>query len=196
MDRILWILGHKSEPQRSIQIIGTASVMELIALMSLQAKSDWRVKRQDWIGFKDLVAAENDIFKTFRETKTSTSGHLMASRLPPPTVEILRHDPSENRRHHRRVPLRLPVVVVYGSRTFRTHTKDLSLGGALLELAVPAPLRNVPCRVVLENHDEQKHVEFAAVFTGTEDDTSRVRFQGRTDIVNVKWLGAWLDKVA
>lgn len=111
-----------------------------------------------------------------------------ASVPPPLTPEI---DPHE-RRKHPRYALRLRVIIRNESLSFRTFTRDISLGGFSLENPLPEKLLDDKCHVFIGNTDGSSAIRFALSPTQRQD-RRYFSFSG-VDPEMAARLGKWITE--
>lgn len=100
-------------------------------------------------------------------------------------------DPKANKRKHERHAMRLRVVVIAGSRSFRTFSKNISKGGLLLENEIPSEILGQKCRVIISSNDMRENIEFEAKLAGDSKNPRALAFQKGTDQFISK-LETWL----
>lgn len=69
-------------------------------------------------------------------------------------AEIPEFQKSKNRQRHPRVEIKVNITVISGFQKFQTFTKNLSIGGALLDRALPFTPMHQNCRVILKYADQ------------------------------------------
>lgn len=97
----------------------------------------------------------------------------------------------ETRRHERH-NLRLRVVILAGTRSFRSFSKNISKGGLFLEHVVPVELVGEKCRVIISSPDLKENIEFQARLAGDSQNPRALSFEGG----NSEFMGrleAWLS---
>lgn len=98
-----------------------------------------------------------------------------------------------DRRLFPRVEIRLKVVIVSGSKSFRGFTQDASLGGVLLENKIPFELSKKSCHVFLSSSDDEHAIEFRARIIADRDNPRRIAFEEANEKFK-KRLQMWLQK--
>lgn len=102
---------------------------------------------------------------------------------------------AENKRRHKRYDLRLRVILTNGQSTFRTFTRNISLGGVFLEHPVPANIVNTKCEIYIANMDNSSHIKFETkVITNTPDGPKHFSFS-EMDTMFQDELAKWLAKL-
>ncbi len=80
------------------------------------------------------------------------------------------------RRRTKRYRIRLRVIVESESVTFRTFSRDVSLGGIFLEKPLPDSLKHIPCTLIIGLVDGSENIRFSAALTTSVNDRRRLRF--------------------
>lgn len=89
---------------------------------------------------------------------------------------------------------RLAVVIEVNGMSFRTHTKNISVGGALLENPLPDWVVGY-CTIKLKRLDsgDEKELTFSVVENQPPDQRVRIQFSNMTDLGLLAELEDWLD---
>jgi hypothetical protein len=98
-------------------------------------------------------------------------------------------------RKHKRVNGKLRVLVFVDKKVFRTHTKNLSIGGLYLEKALPEELVGQRCRVVIGSTTNQLNIEFTAELRELRKDGTRIVFAGNQATDSLGHLQTWIDSM-
>jgi hypothetical protein len=121
-----------------------------------------------------------------RAIKNEKTGLSIVKNNPAP-----RSKSNEHRRHERH-ELRLRVVVLSGTRSFRSFSKNISRGGLLLEHVVPTELVGEKCRVIVSSPDLKENIEFLARLAGDSENPRALCFEkGNEEFI--KRLEAWIS---
>lgn len=70
-----------------------------------------------------------------------------------------------NRRKHKRYMARYRCIIRSSTVTFRTFTKDISLGGVALEDPIPAELMGVECIIYISSAKTNRNIKFKLALT-------------------------------
>jgi hypothetical protein len=101
-----------------------------------------------------------------------------------------------DRRAHPRHEFRFRVIIRNETLTFRTFTKDISLGGLSLENPVPEKLLDQKCQVFIGDPDSRENIRFALQSVGRPD-RRYFSFSGVDEAMAGKlglWIKAQVDK--
>jgi hypothetical protein len=98
-----------------------------------------------------------------------------------------------DKRRYERVEVRLRVVVIAGTRSFRSFSRNISKGGLLLENEIPKDVMNQQCRVIISSSDLKENIEFEAKLSGDSKNPKALSFQKGNDVFISK-LESWLNK--
>ena len=72
---------------------------------------------------------------------------------------LVENEMRDDKRAHTRHELRLQVTVIKGCRSFTTFTRNVSLGGLLLERSIPAEMSKGTYRVILASAKGRHWIE-------------------------------------
>ncbi|MCM2280046.1 MAG: PilZ domain-containing protein [Oligoflexia bacterium] len=120
------------------------------------------------------------------------SGPPMAEGVPPPFYMTERK--SGNRRYQR-YNVEFRVILVSGSRSFRTFSSNVSVGGMLLRQKVPVPMLNQICRVFIGSTTSNENIELSCKVIGDPTNPRRLTF-GECDPASLKRLENWIMHAA
>ena len=101
-----------------------------------------------------------------------------------------------DRRQFERKDLKLRVTFVNEARVFRTYTKNVSLGGFMLESDVPPVFSESPCQVLLFNEKLALGLEFkvSLVFSNKSNRVKILRDEAGRSALDA--LGGWIKQMA
>jgi hypothetical protein len=127
--------------------------------------------------------------------KPITGNHRLAVATTPapapqpaaPAAEV----PEVDRRKHVRHRAKLKAIIEMNGRTFRTFTKDVSLGGLLLQDVLPWPVTNEACKVYLASPDGKESIEFRSRIVVDLKNPKRIAFDDASAEFTGK-LEAWI----
>lgn len=97
-----------------------------------------------------------------------------------------------DKRVHKRYDLRLRVILTNGKSTFRTFTKNISLGGVFLEHPVPANILNTKCEIYIASLDSGTHIKFETVVVSNTPDGPKHFSFSQVDTLFLDQLAQWL----
>ena len=100
-----------------------------------------------------------------------------------------------NKRKHPRLELELKVIFVADKKTFRTKSKDLSLGGIQITDALPESFFNKNIQVFISSPDLKISIKFEAILLPNRTSSKFVQFISQTE-GSLKFLESWLSSVA
>lgn len=111
-----------------------------------------------------------------------------------PQLPVMVGKPNDGKRKHERIEIRLRVIIRNAQMTFRTFSKDISLGGIALENAVPEHLFDAGCHIFIAGPDGHENLRFDLGATSRND----LRFFSFANLDErfMKKLGDWLEKHA
>jgi hypothetical protein len=101
-------------------------------------------------------------------------------------------DTTSQKRKHKRIFVRLRCIIRSSTLTFRTFTKDISLGGVALEHEIPIDLVGTECTIYITSPKVNKNLRFKVALTGRSV-PKYFSFQQVDDIV-IAELSQWLDE--
>lgn len=96
------------------------------------------------------------------------------------------------KRQHKRVEVRFRCIIKSSSMTFRTFTKDVSLGGVALEDAIPNELLGNECTIYITGQNNKKNLKFKIKVTNRPG-AKFFSFEN-SDEVFMKELNVWLEQ--
>lgn len=106
-----------------------------------------------------------------------------------------RAEKQAERRAHARHSARFRIVVVAGSKTFRTFTQDISLGGIRLEKPLPISLEDRKCEILIGSADSRENIRFKCVIVSDPREQKRMCFVDIEEI-SAKRLEKWIATTA
>ena len=120
--------------------------------------------------------------------------------MPPAIPTIINKAPEIpkeklNLRKHPRHEIELKVIFVADKKTFRTKTKDLSLGGIQITDAVPESFFNKNIQVFISSQDLKISIKFEAILLPNRSSTKFIQFVSQTE-GSLKFLESWLNSVS
>ncbi len=98
------------------------------------------------------------------------------------------------RRTQPRFRLEFRVILVCGTKSFRTHTSNISLGGMQVKNKVPAEMFNQACRVFVGSPDLNENIEFDCVLLGDKNRSTSLKFVQCNEVA-ISRLKAWIKQV-
>ncbi len=159
----------------------------------------WREGMTDWAKASDILEFQASLTSKMELTP-------IPQKIPRPVVphkkiileqenQILRIHEQEasvskpERRKHQRLKLKFKIIISCNSKTFRSFTKDISLGGVLLQDPIPPEMQNETCEIFISNSKGNKSVKFSCRVVSDPKKFGRISFQ---DTVFVQELERWL----
>ncbi len=101
-------------------------------------------------------------------------------------------DKPRNERHHPRIKGRLRTIITNRERAFITYTRDISLGGVLLEHAIPDDLLKGSVDIFITAPTGKDSIVFRCQPIKNQSGQYRFSFMG-VDAQNQEKLSSWLD---
>jgi hypothetical protein len=96
--------------------------------------------------------------------KTVNRDNIQASADSKPESNKINNNPAdvnwEEKRQFKRVHARFRCIIRSSSLTFRTFTKDISLGGVALEDTIPSELLGNECTIFITSSNNKKNLKF------------------------------------
>lgn len=191
-----WHLFDRTTRQKIADLTLTEMVQRLHQIEP-EARAQWYAWRA---GFADWTPVRNcpEILRALGAANTTTV-------VPPPPPAPLftnagwtgepegpRAKPSQRRRHPR-LPIRLKVVVLSDTKTFRSFTRDVSLGGLLLDHKLPAWVRSATnCKILISSPAGDRTIGFVARVLPAQTDMRRLAFL-TSDAETDRELANWLE---
>jgi hypothetical protein len=129
-------------------------------------------------------------------TSASLAGslnHEAIEAMMPPPAPAAAAKPAEKRSERRRFPrheVRFRVIIRNETLTFRTFTKDISLGGLSLENPVPEKFFDQKCQIFIGDPDGNENIRFT-LQSAHRQDRRYFSFAGVDEKMSVK-LGQWI----
>lgn len=108
------------------------------------------------------------------------------------SLPIVANVSRNNKRKHQRFEMRLRVIIRNEQLTFRTFSKDISLGGISLENAVPEHLFETGCHIFIAGPDGNENLRFDLGPTSRND----LRYFSFSTLEQkfLQKLAGWLEK--
>lgn len=218
MDRIIWMFINKENPQNIINVVGTECARQMVSLMHADDWQNWYVRRQNWPKAKLLKNADEltmglkaretnsvkDVLIELPSSEEALQGHtfnfentlLKSTPTPTPTpVKKVSGTDWEERRKYPRFDFKFRVVIISDGRIFRTYTKNISLGGVLINTSIPKDIKSMECKVILGRDDSKENIETEASFVGNSSSTCRLRFNEKNASTFQSKLQAWITQM-
>ena len=112
----------------------------------------------------------------------------------PPLPSAVTLEKPVERRTQPRFRLEFRVILVCGTKSFRTHTSNISLGGMQVKNKVPAEMFNQACRVFVGSPDLNENIEFDCVLLGDKNRSTSLKFVQCNEVA-ISRLKAWIKQV-
>lgn len=109
-----------------------------------------------------------------------------------PTKTAPAAEKSRNEREHPRIKGRLRTIITNRERAFITYTRDISLGGVLLEHAIPDDLLKGSVDIFITAPTGKDSIVFRCQPIKNQSGQYRFSFMG-VDAQNQEKLSSWLD---
>ncbi len=169
MSKTRWYLHDRSRNETHRELSGAEAVNILMTIGDDERTHwyAWKVGMQNWV----LVGECPEIQALLNRETAGSFKRVSVAEAPLPSTSS-----RVDRRKHPRVGLRLKVVIVSGTRSFRTTTRDISLGGLCLAHAVPWSVQNRVCRVFITDRQGKHSIEFRATLLEDLQDRRRLAF--------------------
>ena len=111
-------------------------------------RENWFAWRAGWKDWKPLTEVP-ELLGTAAAPNTTSQDYESLEAISP-----------KNRRRHERHELRLRVIIRSAKVTFRTFTKDISLGGVQLENSIPEAIFGNACEIYIASLDHTQNIKF------------------------------------
>jgi hypothetical protein len=115
----------------------------------------------------------------------------VAEEIPPFIPQIVPIEKKENRVHPRAI-IELKVVFITGNKSFRTKTKNVSLGGLKIVDPLPGYYFGKLVEIYLSSPDQKFFIKLKATILENEKSLTHIKFQSKNDI-GFKHLSSWLE---
>lgn len=110
-----------------------------------------------------------------------------------PAFRVVQGGGGASSRRFPRFKKKFRILLISGIRTFHTNSHEISVGGMLLEQALPANFLRPDQKCKLLVCDEAHNIEFESEIIEDQFETSRLRFT-KLDTASGKTLGNWLER--
>jgi hypothetical protein len=194
--------------QSEITVLNRESAQNLAKMMSDNLKHLWKVRKNksntvstvadcgELFGATSVDDHDDSIFKAqeiFAKDFELSISQDEPKELPAPTPKkVARSSSAKDNRKFERFDVRLRVVLISGSRSFRTFSKNISHGGMCFEHVVPKDLLGKDCRVIVGSADLKENLEFDARLAGDPQNPRAIEFKSGRDQFLSK-LDGWLS---
>lgn len=189
-----------------------------ISALPFDERTDWLVWKEGWKQWKPLVQVrelleplhrkmdpsappyesqldevESKIRNAFQEEPESASEDIHEMNTATRDLELSDHSFVE--RGHKRIKKRFKVHINQGANKFKSHTRDVSVGGLLLEDVLPDWVVGY-CQVILVRPHSKQAVELTCFLVENQKPTDRRRLQivaledRDAELKLEKWLAA------
>lgn len=181
-----WKLVNPSK-RHEIGGLSAAEAAGFLAGFQEGERSEWLVWRP---GMAEWVCASSCPELPVSPSTPVWSFHASQVARPAPS----RREPRGERRAHERFDIKLRVIMICGSRSFRAYTRNVSDGGLMLDRKVPWGMMNQNCLVYLHNEGEGGlGIEFRAKIVGSAENPLRFSFVD-ADAASLARLQDWIAK--
>jgi hypothetical protein len=194
--------------QSEITVLNRESAQNLAKMMSDNLSHLWKVRKNksntvstvadcgELFGATSVDDHDDSIFKAqeiFAKDFELSISQDEPKELPAPTPKkVARSSSAKDNRKFERFDVRLRVVLIAGSRSFRTFSKNISHGGMCFEHVVPKDLLGKDCRVIVGSADLKENLEFDARLAGDPQNPRAIEFKSGRDQFLSK-LDGWLS---
>lgn len=145
----------------------------------------------------EVITAVTEVSQSNEIKNPVTDSPLAPSEPTSPTLHAVQTQEkpktSPQNRKHERFDLRLRVILRSQQITFRTFSKNISLGGIATEHPIPRDLINEDCTIYIANPDGQENIKFNVKFATERQDTKYFYFTEISPNTQDK-LQNWIDK--
>jgi hypothetical protein len=173
---ILWSLGHRKTKAVEKNLYSNQLVQRVVeSLTNGSAIEDWLVWHAGWPKWKNLTEiAELMTEVQLLEKLSSQPANSPIPELPdyqepakilpiiPQETKTKTEITHEEKRQFERVEARFRCIIKSTTLTFRTFTKNVSLGGVALEDTIPSELLGSECTIYITstNNKKKKNLKF------------------------------------
>ena len=207
-DTSVWTLGNVKNPQlEKLHVIGLESAKWIVRNIPEADYKYWYVQKRGWEKAKKLakceefcdalseIASPPFTLPSDQERTVATASHKSMS-MPhtpaqTPTIEGSKRGYVD--RKHKRVNARFRVLIFFGDKVFRAHSKDISLGGLLLESSIPQTFVGKNCKVRIGSQNQKMNIEFNAELREIKENGTRLVFEPKQGDNGAEILNHWLS---
>ncbi len=108
-------------------------------------------------------------------------------------AEIAPKPKNHERRSQTRFTAEFRVILISGTSSFRTVSRDVSLGGMRLKKSIPASFIKDHCVVYVSHKDMRENLEMVCTVIADPNDPCRIQFV-KPDLKQLKRLEEWINE--
>jgi len=153
----------------------------------VQDRSKWLVLSPHQMGWISLAKCED-----FLEFSVDSDNLPDADRRQL-TADDQKNDP-KSRRRLERYDATLEVIITSGKKSFRSRTRNISMGGILLEDKVPFEILGELCNVLVKDSESKSNIRFRALSLSNSDGLCRFSFEDGNALEKQKLL-KWVETI-
>jgi hypothetical protein len=183
-DESVWKFSNTQNKTQTIKVMGLRSARAFVTVIKTEDLVYWTVQqgtgREIFVNKcealfnKAVTAAPIQSISVVREVEKKTSGG------------------GRERRKHKRITVRLNVLVIKDKEVFKVCSKDISTGGLMLENPVPKEFMDSTVRIIVTSSDLSLNVQFEGIILEASARGSRIMFEGMKDTEQLK-LKRWIE---
>ena len=194
----LWYFYHKLEKAKfgplTLVSLCTFLISHNIGLDEVfLCQKDWKkwkkgLETEDFVAeYKFQLEKDNDFLPIIDDIEED-------SLINPPPTPIDSTKDWVSVRKHPRLELELKVIFVADKKTFRTKSKDLSLGGIQITDPLPESFYNKNIQVFISSPDLKISIKFEAILLPNKTSTTQIKFVSQNE-GSLQFLEKWLSSV-
>jgi hypothetical protein len=176
----IWHL-HDLNTQKSLNALPFEQMVSVLRSATEEELSHWLAWTAGWTQWKKV--------KDVPEIMSALTEEVPA----PIPVDFTPKEEPKDRRKHPRYEVRFRVVIVVGSHTFRTHTKNISLDGLLLEDPIPPDMFKAVSQVFIGSPELKENISFTGVQVGETRNPTRFHLQEKKEAQTK--LNTWIQSL-
>jgi hypothetical protein len=197
-DMSLWTFVNSRNSSQKAHVVGLNSAILLTSLFIKEELKYWIVKKKDWPSSKYVV----DCTELFPDADSFSEGiplvdvgtlNKSISIIDTGSSIKIKKEKIDNRKS-KRVAGRLAVTIFLEQHVYKSFSKNLSIGGLLLEAPVPQLFSRRICRVEVSSPDKSITVEFLADVKDISEKGTRLIFTGDQARSSLKQMALWVDQ--
>jgi len=197
----LWYLGNRKTNVTDNRLFLREIAKKVIhSIQHGESDNDiliWTEGWSAWKAYKEVPEIVHEIDKIRRESEVAQPPPMPKNTPPIPIHEnkmeakVPEKKASPTKRKHARVVARFKCIIKSSTITFRTFTKDISLGGVSLEDEIPSDLIGTECVLYISSTKTNKNLKFKVALT--ERCVAKYFSFHDADEQIISELGKWLD---
>ena len=203
LKNLIWVFTNEAKPEEKV-IVHDANSARMLGQILKNHPNVW-IKKETYDG--ELPEASPIVLAQPTKTLVTKPGKPSGAARPftrtlAPQVELIKPEPHkpepkaarvEERRTQKRYSVDLRVILICGEKSFRSISKNVSLGGIMLKNSVPEDFIKKRCFVYLSNSDARENIEMICQVVPDPTDINRIQF-AEIDASQLLRLMEWLER--